>query len=115
MKNQNSMLDIAFEIISGKTGPVDFYELYDEISVIKEFEEEEKKARKAGFYTDITLDGRFITTGENKWDLRSRHKYEEVHINMKDIYSDDETEEKDLEETDVDTMDLDPDYQNEEY
>ena len=34
------------------------------------------------------MDGRFITTGENRWDLRERHKFEDVHIDMNDIYAD---------------------------
>ena len=47
------------------------------------------------FYTNITLDGRFITVGENRWDLRSRHKFDEVHIDMNDIYADDEEDTSD--------------------
>ena len=47
------------------------------------------------FYTNITLDGRFITVGENRWDLRSRHKFYEVHIDMNDIYADDEEDTSD--------------------
>ena len=51
---------------------------------------EEKEASISLFYTNITLDGRMITVGDNFWDLRSRHKFEEVHIDMKDVYSDEE-------------------------
>ena len=40
-----------------------------------------------------------ITVGENRWDLRSRHKFEEVHIDMNDVYADDE-ESEDLDEDD---------------
>ena len=40
------------------------------------------------FYTNLSLDGRFVTLGENEWDLRSRQKYEKVHIDMNDVYSD---------------------------
>lgn len=41
-----------------------------------------KNEKESLFYTNITLDGRFITVGENNWDLRSRHKFDEVHIDM---------------------------------
>ena len=44
------------------------------------------------------LDGRFVTLGENIWDLRSRHTFDKVHIDMKDVYSDVETEDEDSEE-----------------
>ena len=33
-----------------------------------------KMKKNLYYYTNITLDGRFITIGENNWDLRSRHK-----------------------------------------
>ena len=39
-----------------------------------------------------------ITVGENKWDLRTRHRFEEVHIDMNDIYNEDESEESAEEE-----------------
>ena len=44
------------------------------------------------------LDGRFVTLGENEWDLRVRHKFEKVHIDMSEVYSDVETYDEDSEE-----------------
>ena len=61
------------------------------------------------FYTNITLDGRFITVGENAWDLRSRHKFSDVHIDMNDIYSDDEEDDSEEPEDDVDST-IEDDY-----
>ena len=58
-------------------------------------------------YKRQTLDGRFITVGENAWDLRSRHKFSDVHIDMNDIYADEE-ETEELEE-DVDST-IEDDY-----
>ena len=66
-----------------------------------------KKIKNLCFYTNITLDGRFITVGENAWDLRSRHKFSDVHIDMNDIYADEE-ETEELEE-DVDST-IEDDY-----
>ena len=65
---------------------------------IKDFDEEEKDEKESLFYTNITLDGRFITIGENNWDLRSRHKFDEVHIDMNDIYTDEDEESEEVEE-----------------
>ena len=39
-----------------------------------------------------------LTLGENKWDLRSRHTFDKVHIDMKDVYSDMDTSDSDSEE-----------------
>ena len=59
-----------------------------------------KEENESLFYTNITLDGRLITVGENHWDLRSRHKFDEVHIDMNDIYADEEEENPEEEEDD---------------
>ena len=56
--------------------------------------------------SNITLDGRLITVGENRWDLRSRHKFEEVHIDMNDIYAEEETDD----DTDDDDGLIEDDY-----
>ena len=96
---QSSMVDIAFELMQKKKKPVDFYRLWEEVAEIKGFSDDEKAENESLFYTNITLDGRLITVGENRWDLRSRHKFSEVHIDMNDIYSDEE-EEHDSDEDD---------------
>lgn len=97
---QSSMVDIAFDLMNKKKKPVDFYKLWQEVSEIKGFTQAEKDENESLFYTNITLDGRLITVGENHWDLRSRHKFSEVHIDMNDIYADDEEETTDEEEED---------------
>ena len=60
--------------------------------------EEEAAAKVSRFYTNLMLDGRFVTLGENEWDLRIRHKFEKVHIDMSEVYSDVETFDDDSEE-----------------
>ncbi len=98
-----SMVDIAYQLMTKKKKEVDFAKLYQEVSEIKGYTVEEAEEKISVFYTDITLDGRFITLGENRWDLRSRHKFENVHIDMKDIYADlEEDEEEEIEEDDED-------------
>ena len=71
---QSSMVDIAFDLMKKKKKPVDFYKLWQEVSEIKGFSEADKDENESLFYTNITLDGRLITVGEN----------------MNDIYADEE-------------------------
>jgi DNA-directed RNA polymerase subunit delta len=78
-----------------RTQPIDFYELWSIICEKKQFTEEEIDENESNFYTNITLDGRMITTGENRWDLRVRHKFEDVHIDMNDIYNEEEASDED--------------------
>ena len=81
MDKNRSMVDVAYELMSKKKKAVNFYKLWQEVSEVKGFDEEEKDEKESLFYTNITLDGRFITIGENNWDLRSRHKFDEAALN----------------------------------
>ena len=109
MEKNMSMVDVAFELMPKKKKAMNFYKLWQEVSEVKGFSEEEAEEKESLFYTNITLDGRFITTGENNWDLRSRHKFNEVHIDMNDIYNDEE-ESEEVEDDDDST--IEDDYNN---
>ncbi len=105
---QKSNLDIAYELVLKKKSPVEFAKLWQEVSQIQGYTEDEAKARVGKFYTNLSLDGRFITLGENTWDLRERYIFEKVHIDMNDVYRDVEEDE------DVDDLDEEEDSYREE-
>ena len=86
---EKSNLDVAFELVSRKKNPVVFSKLWEEVSQIQGLSEEEAKKRASKFYTALSLDGRFITLGDNTWDLRSRYTFDKVHIDMNEVYTDD--------------------------
>lgn len=92
---EKSMLDVAYEIVSQRTEPITFKELVAQIVAELNLSEEECAKRISRFYTNLMLDGRFVTLGENTWDLRSRNKFEKVHIDMNDVYKDEENEDED--------------------
>ena len=94
-----SNLDVAYELVSNKRKPVEFSKLWEEVSQIQGLSEEEAKGKASKFYTALSLDGRFITLGENTWDLRSRYTFDKVHIDMNEVYADDiEDNEKEVDE-----------------
>ena len=95
-----SLLDLAYDYLSQNKDQVSFKDLW--AYVVKEAGLSEEAAAKkvSSFYTNLMLDGRFVTLGENNWDLRSRHTFDKVHIDMKDVYSDVEIEEEEAEEED---------------
>ena len=97
-----SLLDYAFDCISQSKEPVNFKDLC--AYVVKESGmDEELAARKiSSFYTNLMLDGRFVTLGENNWDLRTRHSFDKVHIDMKDVYATVDEEEAGGEDEDED-------------
>ena len=93
-----SLLDLAYDFVSQSKDQVSFKDLWAYVVEKAGLDEETAAKRVASFYTNLMLDGRFVTLGENQWDLRSRHTFDKVHIDMKDVYSDVETDDDDEEE-----------------
>ena len=89
-----SLLDYGFDVLSASKEPAKFIDLFNKTVELSglELSESEKKSKMSKFYTQLSLDGRFITLTDNFWDLRSRHKFEQVHLDMIDAYSDEEDE-----------------------
>ena len=85
-KNE-SMVDVAYSIL--KNGPLSmkFKDLYDEVLKLKEMSEEDGRKAISQFYTNLTLDGRFVDLKDNEWGLRERETYDKVHIDMNAVYS----------------------------
>ena len=52
--------------------------------------DEKQRKKKSQFYSELMLDSRFASLEGNKWDLRNRRKFEEVHIDTSDIVEDEE-------------------------
>ena len=93
-----SLLDYAYDYLSRNKGQANFKDLWAYVCKEAVLDEEAAARKVSSFYTNLMLDGRFVTLGENNWDLRSRHTFDKVHIDMKDVYSDVETEDEDSEE-----------------
>ena len=93
-----SLIEIAYEFVSSHEDAVNFADIWEYVKKEGGLSEEEA-AKKAGqFFTNMMLDGRFVTLGENEWDLRERHTFDKVHIDMKDVYSDVQTSDDDSED-----------------
>ena len=95
-----SLLDYAYDYVSGQSQQSKFEDIWAYCVEQAGLSKEEANNKVSRFYTNLMLDGRFVTLGENVWDLRSRHTFDKVHIDMKDVYSDVETEDEDSEEQD---------------
>lgn len=100
--SDKSLLEYAYEIVSASKDPISFKDLWGRICEEKGLSKEEMENKVSQFYTNLLLDGRFVNLGDNIWDLRVRHKFDKVHIDMKDAYSEVEAstgdEEEELEE-----------------
>ena len=94
---RESIVEVAYEIMQKKQGTQKFAKLYKEVSDVLEMNEEEVEQNISKFYTKLTLDERFVLLEDNTWDLRERQSFDKVHIDMNDIYSEIEEEEKEME------------------
>ena len=81
--------------ISKRKKEIDFAKLWAEVSKQMSIPEEKLRKKKSQFYSELMLDSRFASLEGNKWDLRNRRKFDEVHIDTSEIAMDDE----DLDET----------------
>ncbi len=93
-----SLLDYAFDYVSAQSQQSKFEDIWAYCVKEAGLSKEEADSKVSRFYTNLMLDGRFVTLGENEWDLRVRHKFEKVHIDMSEVYSDVETYDEDSEE-----------------
>lgn len=100
MEKNISMLDVALKILADAKTSLPFRELYDKIAEELKMTDSEKKENIGIFYTYLTLDGHFVALTDNHWDLRSRHTFDKVHIDVRDVYSEVNTESGDEEDKD---------------
>ena len=92
--NEKSLLDYGFDVLSASKDPLKFVDLFN--AAVKAsgivLADNEVKTKMSKFYTSLSLDGRFVTLTDNFWDLRCRHVFEQVHLDMIDAYSDEDEE-----------------------
>ena len=102
MSVSKSMTDVAYQCLSKRRKEVEFLKLWADVSKEMNIPEERLKKKKSQFYSELMLDSRFASLEGNKWDLRNRRKFDEVHVDTSDIAVDDE----DLEDLDKSGLDL---------
>ena len=95
IKERESKTDIAYRLMLKKKKERNFYELWEDVKaelakVAAPEELENIEDDISFFYTNLTLDGRFVCVGENKWNLRERVTFDKVHIDMNEIYAEEE-------------------------
>ncbi len=63
-----SLLDLAYDYVSQSKGQVSFKDLWAYVVEKAGLDEETAARRVSSFYTNLMLDGRFVTLGENQCD-----------------------------------------------
>ena len=89
---KKSLLDVAYEVISKSGSPIFFQDLWVKVNQEEGESPDNRQGNIGKFYTALLTDGRFVNLGDNNWDLRGRYKFDKVHPDMSDCYSDEEYE-----------------------
>lgn len=64
------MIELANVLLAEKKEEMNFLELFQLVAEQKGFTESQKEDLLARFYTDLNVDGRFTTLGNNIWGLK---------------------------------------------
>lgn len=87
-KSELSMIEVAREILHERHETVDFYDLLKQVSEFIGQSADELAIRTPQFYTDLNIDGSFISLGDNMWGLRSWYPFdsinEEIHLDLEE-------------------------------
>lgn len=65
-----SAVEVAKIILLDEKKAMNFKDIFDEIAEVRGLTETQKEDKVVQFYTDLNLDGRFITLGSNTWGLK---------------------------------------------
>lgn len=74
-----SMIRVAKAVLEEKGEVMDFQEILELVSNFIGMTEAEKEKRMAQFYTDINVDGEFISLGDNTWGLRTWYPVDSIN------------------------------------
>ena len=77
-KNELSMIEVAHAILEQRGDVMDFSDLVNQIQTYLGKSDSEIRDSLAQFYTDLNIDGSFISLGENRWGLRSWYAIDSI-------------------------------------
>ncbi|MCF0115410.1 MAG: DNA-directed RNA polymerase subunit delta [Erysipelotrichaceae bacterium] len=111
---KQSMMDVAYECLSKAGSSMEFLSLFNEVSGILEIPSDKIRRKKAQFYSELSMDSRFVSFENNCWDLKTRHTFNETFIDtsvMEDENEDEEEEEEiEMDEESSNKNNLEEDY-----
>ncbi|MEY3431669.1 MAG: hypothetical protein RIS53_567 [Bacillota bacterium] len=99
-----SMLELAHEFIVAKKKAVMFKDIW---AYVQKQTNEKDTLQLGRFYKLLTLDGRFVALGSNKWDLKVRYTFKELYDDARGVFREVEGAEEGGEESEADPFEED--------
>ena len=78
-KEEVSMIRVAKAVLEEKGEVMDFNEIVQEVANFAGLDETVMSNRVVQFYTDMNVDGEFISLGENTWGLRNWYPVDSIN------------------------------------
>ncbi len=99
-----SMLELAHEFILAKKKAVTFKDIW---AYVQKQTDEKETLQLGRFYKLLTLDGRFVALGSNKWDLKARYTFKELYDDARGVFREVEGTAEGGDEAEADPFDED--------
>lgn len=90
IKSELSMIEVAHAVLEQKGDVMDFTDLLSEIAGFLELSDSELENEMTQFYTDLNIDGSFISLGDNRWGLRSWYAIDSIDEELTHANDDDD-------------------------
>ncbi|MDH6364777.1 DNA-directed RNA polymerase subunit delta [Enterococcus sp. PF1-24] len=91
-KNELSMIEVAHAILEQNDNVMDFSDLVNEIQNYLGKSDLEIREALSQFYTDLNIDGSFISLGDNRWGLRSWYAIDSIDEELNQGLDEDDEE-----------------------
>ena len=89
-KSEISMIEVAHAILADRGDIMDFSDLVNQIQNYLGKADSEIRDVLPQFYTDLNIDGSFISLGDNRWGLRSWYPIDSIDEEVSGIDEDDD-------------------------
>ncbi|THB62018.1 DNA-directed RNA polymerase subunit delta [Vagococcus silagei] len=90
IKSELSMIEVAHAILEQHGDIMDFSDLVNQIQAYLEKSDSEIRTILPQFYTDLNIDGSFISLGDNRWGLRGWYPIDSIDEEVSGIDEDEE-------------------------
>lgn len=73
-----SMIEVAHELLFEQKKPEEYHSLLKRVGDVKSLGDEQLTNRISHLYTEMSVDGRFVNLGDNRWGLRSWYPFDQT-------------------------------------
>ena len=91
-------VDVAYDCLQANKEGMSFKELWSNVKSQLGYGELAASRKISQFYTNLTLDGRFVELEDHTWNLKANCRYDKLAA-IAEEYQEEETEEEEAEES----------------